>query len=261
MNQSRDTIRHGLTLFQLLIILALLLFLLGLLLPALARVRMAASRNQSVNNLKQLGLACHNFHDVYKAFPPAVGTIGGQQALGTTHFFLLPFVEQAALYNQAQGSVWKNNIAAVVVPVFLNPKDASAGDTHCYNGWLATTNYAANWMVFKKGGNSITTITDGTSNTMMLTERYQVCHGNPCGWAYASMYYWAPIFAYYSYGKFQMMPTQDDCNPALAQSLDPYGINVCMCDGSVRTFAATVSPETWWRAADPNDGQVLGNDF
>jgi prepilin-type processing-associated H-X9-DG protein len=253
--------RRGLTLIQLLVLLALLLFVLGLLVPFLARARAVAARSVEVNHLKMMGLATHNFHDVNNAFPPAVGAFGGQQTPGTAHFFLLPYLEQQALYNQADGSVWKNRTYSVPVSVFVSPKDPSAPAGNRYQGWLATTNYAANWMVFKKGGMRISNIADGTSNTLMFAERYQVCRDNPCGWAYANLYYWAPVFGYYSYGKFQAAPAQDECNPALAQSLEPDGINVGFCDGSVRHIAPTVSPQTWWRLTDPNDGEVIGNDF
>jgi prepilin-type processing-associated H-X9-DG protein len=261
MKRSPAMARRGLTLLQLLVLLALLLFVLGLLVPFLARARAVAARSVSVNNLKQICLASHSFHDVNRQFPPAVGSIAGQQTPGTAHFFLLPYLEQANLYNQAEGSVWKNRTYAVAVPVFVSPKDTSAPASNRYQGWLATTNYAANWMVFKQGGMRIANIADGTSNTLMFAERYQVCRDNPCGWAYASLYYWAPVFGYFSYGKFQAAPGPDECNPALAQSLDPDGINAGFCDGSVRHIVPTVSPQTWWYLTDPSDGMVIGNDF
>src|SRR5437868_3073179 len=73
--------------------------------------------------------------------------------------------------------------------------------------WLATTNYAGNWLVFKTGDNRFpAAIPDGTSNTIGFTERYQVCNGTPCGWGYDRVYYWAPMTAYYSDGKFQVTP-------------------------------------------------------
>jgi prepilin-type processing-associated H-X9-DG protein len=252
--------RHGLTLFQLLLLLAALLFLLGLLLPLVARIRAAAQRAQSTNNLKQLALAAHNFHDVNKAFPPAIGPFAPARA-GTAHFYLLPYVEQQALYNAAEGSSWNDKIYSVIVPVFVAPEDTSGPEKILYEGQIATTNYAANWMVFKKGGTSLVNITDGTSNTLMFAERYRVCHSDPCAWAYPTLYYWAPLFGYYSYGKFQAAPSQEECNPALPQALTPQGINVAMCDGSVRLVAPTISPRTWWLVTDPADGEVIGPDF
>src|SRR5947209_729211 len=91
--RTRLTPRPAFTLFQLLALLALFAFLLGLLLPAVAKVREAASRIQSQNNLRQLALACHNYHDTGNAFP---------EGCDRNHFSaaarLLPFVEQDNLF-------------------------------------------------------------------------------------------------------------------------------------------------------------------
>jgi Protein of unknown function (DUF1559) len=254
--------RFAVTLFQLLVLLALLAFLLGLLVPAVARIRAAAARTQSMNNLRQLGVAMFSCHDTYRQFPPIVGAFPPKAAsYGTLHFYLLPFVEHANVYNNAQGYVWKNGTQATVVSVFVSPNDKTVPPNYVHQDWLATTNYAGNWMVFKKEGARLTDITDGTSNTMVFAERYQMCNGTPCGWGYPSLYYWAPVFGYYSYGKFQHQPSQQDCDPALTQSLDPAGIIIGMGDGSVRTVANTISPRTWWLVTDPADGEVIPQDF
>src|SRR5690348_16038085 len=88
------SIRHGFTLFQLLVVLALLAILLGLLLPAVAKVRLAAARMQSANNLKQLALAAHNYHSSYNHFPP-----GNDDNNFSTAAYLLPYIEQANIFN------------------------------------------------------------------------------------------------------------------------------------------------------------------
>jgi type II secretory pathway pseudopilin PulG len=255
--------RHGLTMIQVMVVLAILALLLGILLPLIARLRSAAAGAQSQNNLRQLVLAMHNFNDANRQLPPAVGPFPANSAnKGTIFFYLLPYIEQDNLYQKAAGNVWNNGVAGTPLPLLLNPKDKSAPPDNRYLGWLATTNYAANWMAFKDGGSSLPmTFQDGTSNTFAFTERYQMCQGHPCGWAYASLYYWAPIFAYYSQGRFQSAPSDDNCDPALAQSIDPAGINVAMADGSSRLISNAISPQTWWLACDPNDGMPLGADF
>lgn len=113
--------RSGFTLVELLVVIAIIGILVGLLLPAVQSAREAARRMQCSNNLKQQGLALHNFHDAYKRFPPGSlapaglnrpagavndlnGTIANHQMLGTL-FFLLPYIEQANVYN---------NVAAVL---------------------------------------------------------------------------------------------------------------------------------------------------
>jgi prepilin-type processing-associated H-X9-DG protein len=254
--------RRGLTLIELLVILAVIVFLLGFLLPALARVRSAAARTQSVNNLKQLGLAAHSFHDVNKGFPPGVGPapqLGPSH--GTAHFYLLPYLEQDNLFKRAEGFSWKNGVSSVPLPVFVSPLDKSAPPDGKYKNWLATTNYAANWLVFGKGGTSIVRIADGTSQTLMFAERSQLCSGHPCAWGYSSLYYWAPLFAYYSKGRFQTMHGADGCDPALAQALDGAGINAAFCDGSVHYLTDRLSPRAWLLLSEPADGNPIGEDF
>jgi len=153
----------------------------------------------------------------------------------------------------------------MVMQVFLNPEDKSAPPNNLYKGWLATTSYAANWMVFghTAGGTASIprTFRDGTSNTIVFADRYQMCNGTPCGWGYSSLYTWAPMFAYYSKGKFQNAPTQQQCNPELPQAISSAGIQVALGDGSVRLVSANISSETWWNATDPADGNPLGPDW
>jgi len=252
-------LRGGFTMIQLLLLLGLLAFGLALALPFIARLREAAAQAESQNNMKQIVLAMHGYLDAYKLFPPAVGA--NAQAEGTAFFHILPFVEQADLFQRAGGKAWNNGAYSVPLPVYLNSRDKSAPAGNLFKGWLATSNYAVNWPLLTDKGAGVNDLPDGFSNTIGAVERYQVCNGHPNGWGYSSIYYWAPIFGYYSKARFQVAPEQGRCNPALPQGIDPRGINVALCDGSVRTASDGCSPETWWYAVDPRDNMALGADF
>ena len=126
------------------------------------------------------------------------------------------------------------------IPVFTDAADPTAPPDNIFNGSLATTNYAGNWKVFRDGGTRLPNIADGTSNTLMLATRYQVCGGDPSAWAYNRLHYWAPMFAFYSHARFQIVPAKDNCDSSLPQALGK-GIAVGMCDGSAR-LAPTLQP-------------------
>src|SRR5260370_20545238 len=109
LKSSKTNQRHGFTLIELLVVIAIIAVLIGLLLPAVQKVREAANRMACANNLKNLGLALHNYHDAYGTFPPgAVGPVGSafpqlkQHGLGT---YLLPYLEQDALFRHYRWDV------------------------------------------------------------------------------------------------------------------------------------------------------------
>lgn len=150
--------RQAFTLIELLVVIAIIAILIALLLPAVQQAREAARRTQCKNNLKQLGLALHNYHDVYRVFPPSVihpGTTGsnaagrissGRVRNHTGYLMLLPYIEQAPLYNLidfnlATGEADWHGIGGggtqtVLhnrrLPAFICPSDAEFDDPHNY---------------------------------------------------------------------------------------------------------------------------------
>src|SRR4051794_33146416 len=115
--------RRAYTLFQLLVVLALLILLFALLLPAIAKARLSAARGQSQNNLKQIALAAHNYHDTIGHLPSGLDASNFSAA---TQF--LPYVEQDAVYKSIdlKKSVDDKANAAirkVSIKVFINPLD------------------------------------------------------------------------------------------------------------------------------------------
>jgi len=182
---------RGFTLIELLVVIAIIAILIALLLPAVQAAREAARRTQCKNNLKQLGLALHNYHDVHNAFPPG-GTYRAatvQPAGWSVQARLLPFIEQANLQGlidfsrsyDVQPTVTQVRVATFMCPSEVNDKAYPDGAlTH----W--PINYAANygeWFLWNPtsgqfgsgafGPNARTSMrdfTDGTSNTLAMAE-------------------------------------------------------------------------------------------
>ena len=279
--------RPAFTLIELLVVIAIIAILIGLLLPAVQKVREAAARTQSSNNLKQFGLAVHNFHDSQGHIPGNWETTPAGFTVSAI-YLLLPYVEQDNLFKQASASNAAYQGSAAAVPkIFVAPLDSSLpGNTFSSGGvtW-GVCNYATNHAVFgipDVSWNAYRTfaggITDGTSNTVLFGEKYGKCGSGGSLWAYRpsdpqgwpTMSFFAPNWISQNYNNNntpktaappQVQPTVAACNPYDVQGFSAGGCQVGMCDGSVRSVPPSVSSTTWYAAIWPNDGLVLGPDW
>ena len=189
--------RRAFTLIELLVVIAIIAVLIGLLVPAVQKVREAAARTQCRNNLKQIGLALHNYHDRNKRLPPGyVSAVAADNSdLGPGWGWaaqILPDLEQAPLLRQINftadiGATVNAAPRVVSLPIFLCPSDNgpptfTASGTNAtiafgnYVGMFGTDEItddpgAGNGIFYRNSKVRLTDITDGTSNTLMVGER------------------------------------------------------------------------------------------
>lgn len=199
----RRTNRYAFTLIELLVVMSIIAVLIGLLLPAVQKVREAASRSKCENNLKQMGLALHAYHDANQHLPAGyTATVGPTNADGTPYTapgwawgaYILPFLEQSNLYNQyvMTGPVQNSPAIETVVPTFICPSDIVPPTAFAVtnNTWATVcmappSSYAAcagggvstyaltplNGSFYCNSSVCFANITDGTSNTIFIQER------------------------------------------------------------------------------------------
>lgn len=217
--------------------------MIALLLPAVQQAREAARRTQDKNNLKQIGLAAHNFLDSHQHFPPLIPPPVTGEVPQSWMTDLLPYVDQSAVYSQINRKAsWDDasnrSMMSVVLPVYQNPSLSQATDPATGYG---LSHYAGNvhlFVVDKPVG--IRDITDGTSNTMLAGS---VVNGlRPWG---------DPGNLRDPANGIGTGPTQ-----FLRNTTRPYGVHILMADGSVRYVSDTVAPAVMQGLAKPNDGMV-----
>jgi prepilin-type N-terminal cleavage/methylation domain-containing protein/prepilin-type processing-associated H-X9-DG protein len=317
--------RNGFTLIELLVVIAIIAILIGLLLPAVQKVREAAARLKCQNNLKQIALAMHNYHDANTFFPPAyadrTGIPSGNFHRWSSFALISPYLEQTAIYNnldlnqslysappETAGVVLRPVHApwvALKIPIFLCPSDVR---TEVQPGWAAA-NYQvnngdganggaipANGPIFQNARVTLQTISDGTSNTAMVTEsligrggtataittrqdveelfRFIPTTTPPTDAACASatvidtqrMARWADgagTTHQYNHRYLPNDPTPDCSSRAgfwkAARSRHSGGVNLALCDGSVRFVRDAVAPDTWRALGTRAGGEVVGD--
>jgi prepilin-type N-terminal cleavage/methylation domain-containing protein/prepilin-type processing-associated H-X9-DG protein len=310
MAKFRGLSRQGFTLIELLVVIAIIAVLIGLLVPAVQKVREAANRMSCSNNLKQIGLALHNYHDSQGSFPPAYIELNPLTDRATWQMLTLPYTEQDNLFRtydptQSTGG-GRNNffINQTKLKLFKCPSDAdlppkryppdltigpwALGNYLCNNGLgpmlsdYRPANSVTRPGVFMVNSKTrIADITDGTSNTMFVSECINVPGtGNQEDWRGNLTY---PENSQFHWNNTPNSSTPDWLRNVLcvsipeapcigthtafnnrrniisARSRHPGGVQVLLGDGSVRFVTNNITLLTWQALGSPATGEVLGN--
>ena len=317
MTPSRIRHRSAFTLIELLVVIAIIAILIGLLLPAVQKVREAAARMSCSNKMKQIALACHNYEGTNGKFPQPRGTnFGGFTAYRGWMCEVLRFVEQDNVANQGYTTPWFTGyftMQARSVTSFHCPSDPRSLTTLTQNAGLtsyvgvtgvysrSTTvpapylpgdnlsarngifdpgaqpggfpNVAAQEADARKRGNSIASITDGLSNTLMLGERPPA---NDQGWGWWGVSDYDCLLSTVNNVQFYGIPSaannpspacvrpgiygpgdpKRDCHSNHFYSMHTGGANWALGDGSVRFLAYSAQPITL-PMASRNGGEVF----
>ena len=307
------------TLIELLVVIAIIAILIGLLLPAVQKVREAAARIKCSNNLKQWALALHNYHDANGHLPFGSTNNSAHTVRQTWVMYVWPYVEQDNLARQNNyknpfynppGTIWNTlkGLCGQHVALYLCPSDIGHIDQD--QGFYQRTrgNYMVNWgnalyddtrspptgtavqqnfgPFYHLGGHRstpgvarITDVTDGTSNTLLLSETLIAKVASDNDWR-GDIHNDDGVFRFHTVltpnssapdlisSRTFFTPNNDPLMPvalgwpqrAAARSRHIGGVNAALCDGSVRFVSNAIALNTWMAMGSMAGGEVVGGD-
>jgi len=285
--------RPAFTLIELLVVIAIIAILIGLLLPAVQKIREAANRMKCTNNIKQMSLGTINCADTNQGLlPPSVGLYpgdGGQApnvGNGGMYLHILPYIEQDNLYKASLAtpdpdgrngsnptySQWTSPIQNASVKTYICPSDPTIA-----NAWLpAHSSYGHNGHIFRHSykwglapSSFPASLGDGTSNTIFFTEKLARCNSGDRVENFWPD--WGPVLFSPDLGQPQgagsvpqfSVPGNNpaQCSGSRPSSKHTGGIVTGLGDGSVRTVSRSVTPATRWAAVTPDAGDILGSNW
>ncbi len=270
--------RSGLTLIEVIVVIAILALMLALLMPAIQHAREAAARIESQNNLAQMILATHNFAGERNGrfFVP-----GSRQGTIMPHVWILPYLGQPEP-KRTDTPPFYTDIEWYRVPIYLDALDPTTGYGQNQNNSTVKDvlcSYAANACVFSTSSNLNTSIRDGLSNTIAFAEHYAHCTRHVFvyqDYAYSSLYgvrrasfadaEHQDVHPVTNNGRtvssvpgvtFQVTPRPDEADGFMPNTPHRAGLLAAMLDGSVRIYAPSVSEETFWSSVTPASGDLV----
>ena len=287
--------REAFTLIELLVVIAIIAILIALLVPAVQKVREAAARTQCQNNLKQIGLAAQNLHDVHKMLPKGgtvpwatISYINGTPASPQTQtagwaFQILPYIEQDNVYKEVYNTAQTRGLSIYNCPSRRNisyqggralmdycgitpANSPNSWDQYWYgNIWGVPTSANYGGLIVRTGTASpsvtMATISDGSSNTILVTEARKDIRNYTTGDWHDDQGWidgWDPDNMRYG-GYIPLQDRRGGVSGYEAGSAHSAGVQAVMGDGSVRMVNYSINANTWNWLTDRRDGNVLSN--
>jgi type II secretory pathway pseudopilin PulG len=278
---TRRTQRGGLSLLELLIVIAMIAIMIGLLLPAIQKCREMATRIQSQNKLRQIGVGLNNYASAIGHLPGFVFPDKPDSKDDPPLYAILPYVEAQP---------------GPRIPLYIDPSDPTSALQ--FGRFVRTrprgnSGYAINKVAFNGLPSLMNGFADGTSNTIAVAEHYSRCGPYArFNFIYSMHYsmsqsndprtineYRRASFADAYYGDvvpvpdgfgsvrpsregatFQVRPTPDGCDPSIPQTAFSGGMPVLLFDGSVRMIPAGITPSVFWAAVTRDGGEAISLD-